>query len=144
MKPPSVACKGLIHADSSGFENCEWTLRMSLQSARDSLKEASHLPQSRFATGGTVKFCIWFSCLVLLHMCLCAFCDIFLQVEVWIYWWEFRVLCYLCNCSFVKNITGCLLCQNLLAIPLSEQQIRILITIVRNSLLASFYNLFIL
>lgn len=67
------------------FENSEWTLRMSLQSAHYGLKEAPLL-WSCFATGGTVKFCIRPSCPVLLHVCLYAFCDIFPQVEVWICW----------------------------------------------------------
>lgn len=84
------------------FKTCERTQRRSLQTVHDGLKEAP-LPQPCFDTGDAVKFCTWFSYPVLLHVSLYVFCDTFLQVGVWIYWWEFRYLCYLFNSSFCQK-----------------------------------------
>lgn len=84
------------------FKICEGTQRRSLQTVHDDLKETP-LPWSCFDTGDAAKFCTWFSCPVLLPVSLYVFCDIFLQVGVWIYWWEFRYLHYLCNYSFCQK-----------------------------------------
>lgn len=98
----SLLAKGWSMLTLVDFENCERTVRMSLQLTHDGLKEAPFL-WSCFATGGIVKFSVLFLCSVLLHVYLYASCATFLQVDVCIYWLEFRVLCYLCILSFCQK-----------------------------------------